>query len=273
MLPKSQIGSRFVIVPELSVVVGRDKRNRVVVKRIEKHTVYQPQVVVADPHAVARQSLRHYLETSEGIRVLAEVSELGRLAMLLDSLQPQALICSAAFGRGLLSFVRALKRVPLQPILERKSVPAIIIYGLEEEWEFVIALARAGSDGLITAEASARDLAESIRAVLRGQAVVSPCFGGILLRELQRWHVPLESQSGVRLTRRETQLLQLVASGMSNKEIAEALSLAESTVKNRLSVLFDKIGVKDRTQAAIFALANGVLQQPFLLDHSSVPSA
>jgi len=109
--------------------------------------------------------------------------------------------------------------------------------------------------------------------VLRGESYASALYGGLLLRELQRWSVLQEGQPGVRLTRRETQLLQLVASGLSNKEIAEALCLAESTVKNRLSLLFDKLGVKDRTQAAIFALANGVLQQPFAFEQEPLAEA
>ena len=64
------------------------------------------------------------------------------------------------------------------------------------------------------------------------------------------------------LTEREVELLRLVASGQSNKEIAQALDLAESTVKNRLSILFQKLDVKDRTQAAIYAMSHGLISQP-----------
>ena len=64
------------------------------------------------------------------------------------------------------------------------------------------------------------------------------------------------------MTEREIELLRLVAQGLSNKEIAYELSLAESTIKNRLSILFEKLDVKDRTQAAIYALSHGLVQQP-----------
>ncbi len=243
---------------------ARERRESIVstLERKVKDPTDRPTIVIADPHAAMRQSLRHYLETAESMNVLAEVGELSRLASLLEWQRPQVALVSGAFGIGLPAFVRAIKRVPVLPTTDTRHSPAIVLYALPHDRETIVGLARAGADGLLAADVTARELAQAIRSVLRGQAVVSPRYGGILLQELQRWNIPQESRPGIRLTRRETQLLQLVASGLSNKEIAEVLSLAESTVKNRLSLLFDKIGVKDRTQAAIFALANGVLHQP-----------
>lgn len=232
-----------------------------------------PALVVADPQAAVRQSLRHFLEATEGLRVVAEVGELARLASLVDWQHPEVVLVSAHFGAPLVRFVRAIRRIPQVPTVDGRPSPKIVVYGLGGDKEYVLALARAGVAALVASEASVHELIEALRAVLRGESYASASYSGLLLREVQRWSVLQETQPGVRLTRRETQLLQLVASGLSNKEIAEALCLAESTVKNRLSLLFDKLGVKDRTQAAIFALANGVLQQPFLFDHRSATDA
>jgi len=229
--------------------------------------------MVADTQAAVRQSLRHYLEATEGFRVLAEAGELARLASLVDWQRPDAILVSAQFGSPLVHFVRAIRRVPHVPAVENRLFPRIVVYGLGKEKDVVLALARAGADALVAAEASVQELVDAVRAVLRGENYASAQYCGLLLREVQRWSVLQEAQPGVRLTRRETQLLQLVASGLSNKEIAEALCLAESTVKNRLSLLFDKLGVKDRTQAAIFALANGVLQQPLPAERQPFPDA
>jgi DNA-binding NarL/FixJ family response regulator len=223
-----------------------------------------PALVVADPQAAVRQSLRHYLEATEGLRVVAEAGELARLASLVDWQHPDVVLVSAHFGGTLVRFVRAIRRIPQVPTVDGRPSPKIVVYGLGGDKEYILALARAGVDALVASEASVHELIEAVHTVLRGESYASASYSGLLLREVQRWSVLQETQPGVRLTRRETQLLQLVASGLSNKEIAEALCLAESTVKNRLSLLFDKLGVKDRTQAAIFALANGVLQQPFL---------
>lgn len=231
-------------------------------------------VIIGDPHAAVRQSFRHYLESAGRLRVLGEAGELSRLASLLEWQQPDVVLVSAAFGPGLAHFVRAIKRLPPGlAVADGSPAPPLVVYGLGNDSDVILALARAGAEALVSAEASVQELVEAVEAVLRRERYVSPRYGGILLREVQRWSVLHEGHTGVRLTRREAQLLQLVASGLSNKEIADALSLAESTVKNRLSLLFDKLGVKDRTQAAIFALANGVLQQPLVVERASLPEA
>ncbi|GBD19973.1 Transcriptional regulatory protein DegU [bacterium HR28] len=232
-----------------------------------------PTASIADPQAAVRQSLRHYLESTGAVRVLAETGDLAQLASLLEWQPPQILLLSGHFGMSLPRFVRIVRRGPVALALDGSRVLRVVVYGLGGDRELVLALARAGVDGLVADDASLEELVEAIRIVLRGESYASARYGGLLLRELQRWSVLQEGQPGVRLTRRETQLLQLVASGLSNKEIAEALCLAESTVKNRLSLLFDKLGVKDRTQAAIFALANGVLQQPFAFEQEPLAEA
>ncbi len=223
----------------------------------------RPTASLADPQATVRQSLRHYLESAGAVRVLAEAGDLAQLATLLEWQPPQILLLSGHFGMSLPRFVRMLRHMPVMLPPNESRGSRVVVYGLGWDRELILALARAGVDGLVADDASVQELVEAIHRVLRGESFASARYGGLLLRELQRWTVLQEGQLGVRLTRRETQLLQLVASGLSNKEIAGVLCLAESTVKNRLSLLFDKIGVKDRTQAAIFALANGVLHQPF----------
>ncbi|MCX7624213.1 MAG: response regulator transcription factor [Thermomicrobium sp.] len=221
-----------------------------------------PSLVLADPQAAVRQSLRHYLEAHEDLRVVAETGELARLASLIEWQRPDVVLVSAQYGPVLPRFVRAIRRAPAVSPVGDRVLPKVVVYGLGNEHDFVLSLARAGVDALVAAEDGVEVLRTALRSVLRGEQYASGIYSGLLLREVQRWSVLQESQPGVRLTRREVQLLQLVASGLSNKEIAEVLCLAESTVKNRLSLLFDKLGVKDRTQAAIFALANGVLHQP-----------
>ncbi|MDW7981643.1 MAG: response regulator transcription factor [Thermomicrobium sp.] len=234
----------------------------------------RPAAIIADPQTAMRQGLRQALESASAVRVIAEAADLPRLASLLEWQRPTLLLVSAQFGGGLSRFLRAVRRVPAGTRMHHSSDSLrIVVYGLSSDSELVLSLARAGVDGLVAADASLDELVDAVRTVLLGESYASARYGGLLLREVQRWNVLQESQPGVRLTRRETQLLQLVASGLSNKEIAEALCLAESTVKNRLSLLFDKIGVKDRTQAAIFALANGVLQQPLLVDRQPIPEA
>jgi DNA-binding NarL/FixJ family response regulator len=98
-----------------------------------------------------------------------------------------------------------------------------------------------------------------VRAVASGQSLLDPSVTTSVVSEFKRLSSKQRPADGLgQLTETEVRILQHVAAGMSNKEIAQKLSLAESTVKNRLSVLFEKIGVQDRTQAAIYAITHGI---------------
>jgi DNA-binding NarL/FixJ family response regulator len=107
--------------------------------------------------------------------------------------------------------------------------------------------------------AGADQVLSAVRAAAAGGSVIAPSLAGKVLTEFRRMASKLEVADGLgQLTETEMQILQLVASGRSNKEIATKMALAESTVKNRLSVLFQKINVADRTQAAIYAITHGL---------------
>ena len=109
-----------------------------------------------------------------------------------------------------------------------------------------------------------------MRAAAAGGSVIAPTLAGKVLTEFRRMASKLDVEDGLgQLTETEMQILQLVASGRSNKEIATKMVLAESTVKNRLSVLFQKINVADRTQAAIYAITHGLAP----IDLTSQPGA
>jgi DNA-binding NarL/FixJ family response regulator len=103
------------------------------------------------------------------------------------------------------------------------------------------------------------EVINAVRAVAAGRAWVEPRAALILLEEYRRLNELAGRQTGGRLSERDTTLLRLLASGYSNKEIAASLGLAESTVKNQLGGLFDRLGVSDRTQAALYAFSHGLL--------------
>jgi DNA-binding NarL/FixJ family response regulator len=127
----------------------------------------------------------------------------------------------------------------------------------------IIRAIRAGANGYLLKNTESSRVIEAIRAVARGQSILEPQLVSKLLVELRRLSDSRSVPTNVSgLTDRELELLRLVAQGLSNKEIASTLDLAESTVKNRLSILFEKLDVKDRTQAAIYAMSHGLIQQP-----------
>jgi DNA-binding NarL/FixJ family response regulator len=119
---------------------------------------------------------------------------------------------------------------------------------------------QAGAMGYILKTAGADQVLSAVRAATAGGSVIAPSLAGKVLTEFRRMASKLDVEDGGlgQLTETEMQILQLVASGRSNKEIASKMVLTESTVKNRLSVLFQKINVADRTQAAIYAITHGL---------------
>jgi DNA-binding NarL/FixJ family response regulator len=118
---------------------------------------------------------------------------------------------------------------------------------------------RAGARGYLLKTSRVSEVAGAVRAVASGLSLLDPTVTSSVVSEFKRMSNKQTPEDGLgQLSETEIKILQHVSAGMSNKEIANKLSLAESTVKNRLSVLFEKIGVLDRTQAAIYAITHGI---------------
>ncbi len=135
----------------------------------------------------------------------------------------------------------------------------VIILSMHHEEGHVFQALRAGARGYLVKTSRVADVASAVRAVASGQSLLDPSVTTSVVSEFKRLSSKQTPEDGLgQLTETEVKILQHVAAGMSNKEIAQKLSLAESTVKNRLSALFEKIGVQDRTQAAIYAITHGI---------------
>nr|WP_206325226.1 MULTISPECIES: response regulator transcription factor [unclassified Streptomyces] len=130
--------------------------------------------------------------------------------------------------------------------------------------EYVYQALRAGASGFLLKDASARQLADGVRIVAAGEALLAPTVTKRLITEFARTadtapRVPAVAQVG-ELTERETEVLVLIAQGLSNQEIAEHLVVAESTIKTHVSRILVKLGLRDRTQAAVFAYEARLVQ-------------
>jgi DNA-binding NarL/FixJ family response regulator len=128
--------------------------------------------------------------------------------------------------------------------------------------QYVFEAVRAGARGYLLKSAKSNEVTAAIRAVASGSALIDPMIAGNLLKEFQRL-VPAAASGGSaggleELTERETEILKLVSTGASNKEIANALYLSEKTVKNYLSTIFRKLQLNDRVQAATYAVRQGI---------------
>lgn len=209
-------------------------------------------VALADDHVLFRQALRHMLESESDIEVVGEAGDGRAIQTLVEQHQPDVILMDINMpGIDGVTATRELKS-------QLPNVRIIILTMFSEDGH-VIRAVRAGADGYILKNAESSRVIDAIRTVHRGESVIEPQLASKLLSEFRRVSDFQDDDAMGGLTSREIDLLRLVASGSSNKEIARSLNLAESTVKNRLSLLFEKLEVKDRTQAAIYALSHGLI--------------
>lgn len=209
-------------------------------------------VALADDHVLFRQALKHMLEAEPDLHVVGEAGDGRAIQTLVEQHQPDVILMDINMpGIDGVTATRELK----------SQLPGIriIILTMFSEDGHVIRAVRAGADGYILKNSDSSRVIDAIRTVHQGESVIEPQLASKLLSEFRRVSDVHDDEAVGGLSSREIELLRLVASGLSNKEIAEQLSLAESTVKNRLSLLFEKLEVKDRTQAAIYALSHGLI--------------
>jgi DNA-binding NarL/FixJ family response regulator len=135
----------------------------------------------------------------------------------------------------------------------------VIILTMYGETKHVIEALKAGARGYILKSVRAKELIEAIRAVHQGRAVLEPGVTNILLKEFRRLADDSQEAPPVGLSKREAEILRLVAQGKSNKDIADLLSLSEQTIKNRLSAVYHKLKVANRAEAVTYAIQQGLI--------------
>jgi DNA-binding NarL/FixJ family response regulator len=142
------------------------------------------------------------------------------------------------------------------------AVPKVLILTTFDLDEYVYQALRAGASGFLLKDASAAQLAEAVRVVAAGDALLAPSVTRRLIGEFARLGAPKGPSRGRvdQLTQRETEVLALVAQGLSNGEIAEHLVVAEQTVKTHVSRMLTKLGLRDRAQAVVFAYETGLVR-------------
>jgi len=209
-------------------------------------------VVLADDHQLFRQGLKALLELERGISVVGEASD--GLEVQRVSLEQQANVVLMDINMPIVDGLSATRE-----LLRANADIGVIILSMHHEEGHVFQALRAGARGYLLKTSRVSEVASAVRAVASGLSLLDPTVTSSVLSEFKRMSSKQGPEEGLgQLTETEIRILQHVSAGMSNKEIANQMSLAESTVKNRLSVLFEKIGVLDRTQAAIYAITHGI---------------
>ncbi|MCC5866118.1 MAG: response regulator transcription factor [Wenzhouxiangella sp.] len=210
-------------------------------------------VMLVDDQTLVRQGVRSLLELADGIEVVGEAADGASAIETIPGIAPDVLLLDMRMpnGNGLDVLVR---------LGERGELPPTIILTTFDDDELVLSGIRAGARGYLLKDVALEDLVSAVRAVAEGKTVVRPAVTERLLKGLGQVQTDFSSLDRPDpLTERETEILRLMAGGYSNKEIAKALNVAEGTVKNHVSNVLSKMGVRDRTRAVLKAFESGIL--------------
>jgi len=211
-------------------------------------------VFIADDQLLVRQGIRTLLELDGGIAVVGEARDGGEAIAGVAATPVDVLLLDVRMPRK--SGIDVLRELSAAGTL-----PPTIILTTFDDSDAVLDGIRAGARGFMLKDVSYDQLIAAIRAVAGGATVFQPAVTERLLRVADRVHIATDTPIE-RLTEREVQVVRLMAGGYSNKEIADALGTAEGTIKNHVSSILAKLGVRDRTRAVLKALEAGLLHGP-----------
>jgi DNA-binding NarL/FixJ family response regulator len=198
-------------------------------------------IVIADDHALFRQGLAMMLGLQSDVEVVGEAATLAELGPMLESVRPDLLLLDLQMERSALPDLGALADV----------LPVVVVTANEAPEEALAAL-RLGARGVVFKRFALETLMDAIRAVRAGHVWMAPELRSAMTAD---WRAP----AGVRLTDRELEVVRLVAHGLRNAEVAARLHVSEVTVKTHLTNVFQKLGLRDRVELALYAVRSGLV--------------
>jgi DNA-binding NarL/FixJ family response regulator len=209
-------------------------------------------VLIADDQPLMRAGFRAVLEATGDMEVVAEAGDGLEAIAAAKTTHPDVILMDVRMPN--LDGIEAIRRLPRQRIL------VLTTFGLDE---YIVEALRAGASGFITKDVPANELVRAVRVVAAGDALLTPSVTRQLLDRVAR-RLPAPVGQGpeelAQLTDREREVLELLAQGKSNAEIAESLVVGEATVKTHVSNVLMKLGLRDRVQAVVLAYEIGLVQ-------------
>ena len=206
-------------------------------------------VLLVDDHAVVREGLRSFLEIQDGIEVVGEAADGEAAVRTAEAIRPDVILMDLVMPR--LDGVGAMREL-------RRRLPAsrvIVLTSFADDGRLLPAI-RAGAAGYLLKNSEPQEVVRAIRAAHAGDALLDPMVAARVVEAIAR---PAGAAPHERLTAREGEVLNLIARGRSNKLIARELGISEKTVKNHVGRVLAKLGVADRTQAAMHAVRTGLV--------------
>lgn len=208
-------------------------------------------LLLADDHAVVRQSLKAYLEGEAGFEVVGEAADGEEAVELALKLKPDVVVMDISMPK--LSGIEATRRIKAS--LKRVAILVLTAYEYDQ---YVFALLEAGAAGYLLKDVTVQELAKAIRAVHKGDSVLHPYVARKVIQKLSQGSQPSSNPVDT-LTDREREVLTLAARGLRNKEIAKELYLSVRTVEAHLTSILTKLQVNSRLEAVLKGLKDGLI--------------
>jgi DNA-binding NarL/FixJ family response regulator len=208
-------------------------------------------ILVADDHAVVRQGLRSFLGLQDDMEVVGEASDGAEAVDSVERLRPDVVLMDLAMPG--VDGVEAIRRIHES----RPETRVVVLTSFTDDTK-VLPAVRAGAVGYLLKDVEPAELASAIRTVASGQALLAPAVTARVLREVGA--AGSARADAPSLTARELEVLGLLARGLTNRQIAADLVLSEKTVKTHVSSILGKLRLADRTQAALYAVREGLVE-------------
>lgn len=210
-------------------------------------------ILLADDHTIVRQGIRALLEDEPDIEVVQEAEDGRQAVQLACRLQPDVVLMDIAMP--LLNGLEATRQI-------KRQCPGIhvLILTMHENEEYIRQVLAAGAMGYVLKDAAARELLDAIRAVHRGEAILSPAITRLVIEDYLRWADVQPQEIADGLTPREREVLQLIAEGYTSREIAEILCISIKTVQTHRSNLMQKLDLHDRGELIKYAIQKKIIE-------------
>jgi two-component system response regulator DegU len=209
-------------------------------------------LMLVDDHRMLREGLRRSLE-EEGFYVVGEAADGEAAVRLVPAAKPDVILMDVSMPD--MDGVEATKR-----ILQNAPEPRVVMLTMHADKDVIDQAIKAGAVGYLTKDCSIDEVIDAVRMAANGETALSPALAKTMLSEVRKIDEKAAREEDRLVTKREEEVLQLIADGCSTPEVAQKLYISQKTVKNHLASIYEKLNARDRTQAVLLAVRMGIVK-------------